>query len=358
MIFPLIQTTGGIDKIYEVPLVFLENVSTATSCTKLLFPKWFRPVYDRCPGVKDRFEILFKAFKKLNKGKQRILINTYRNGKDIKKICSNNSIVYPGLDKYDVRIRMPLKNLFEFLFNETIGTDVFRTNAKMHINDHYKKFQEENNIHVCPFCGLETYTTPEFRRAEYDHYLPISIYPWLGVNFNNLVPMGDHCNGKKNANNILYSNYTTSSRQLVWYPYEWINHSITLSCKKKPTIFDMKGEWEVVFKASSSINQDKIKTWNNVFEIPLRFNEHIKAFHKKFIEDFAHKNKLKGQRITVTKLVEELRKYRNNGVGDVRLETMAKLKFIWADYHIKTKDKSQLAVIIHSIAHQTERKRP
>jgi hypothetical protein len=358
MIYPLIQIAGGIDKIYEVPLVLLENIQTAASCSSSLFPKWFRPVYNRCPGVKDKFEDLFKAFKGLSKLKQRALIDVYRNSRAINRICSDKSIIYPGLDKFDSKIQKPLKALFDFLFNETIGTTTFRTASKMHIDDHYSKFQEKNNLHVCPFCGLETYTVPKFRRAEYDHYLPISIYPWLGVNFNNLVPMGDHCNGKKNASNILYSTYTTSTRRLVWYPYEWINYSMVLNCKKKPTITDMKGEWDVTFSSASANNREKIKTWNDVFEIPLRYNEHISIYHKRFIEDFAHKNKLHGQRLTVTKLLEELKEYRNNGIGDLKLETLAKLKFIWADYHIKTKDKSQLALLTHTIAYLTRRAKP
>lgn len=358
MIYPLIQVTGGIDKIYEVPLVLLENAQTKISCEDNLLPKWFRPVYNRCPGVKDRFEALFISFKKLSKAQQRSIIDTYRNSRDIQKICSDKTSIYPMLNSLDARIRTAMKNLFEFLFNETIGTDIFRKQAQMHIDDHYEKFQQRNNVHVCPFCGLETYTLPKFRRAEYDHYLPISIYPWLGVNLNNLVPMGDHCNGRKNAANILYSDKAGSARRQVWYPYEWINHSINVNCKKKPTIVNVKGDWDITFTAASTINQEKINTWTKVFEIPERFNDSMSTYHRRFIEDFAHKNSLKGQKLTTTRLIEELKKYRNSGIGDVKLETMAKVKFIWADYYIKTKDKSQLAVLVNNIAHLIPRSKP
>lgn len=358
MIYPLIQVTGGIDKIYDVPLVLLQNAQLAINCEPKLFPLWFRPVYNRCPGVKDRFEILFKAFKKLSGAKQRNIIDIYRTSRNVQNICSDDTSLYPLLTTLDKNIQGPLKSLFEFLFNETIGTDIFQKQSKMHIDAHYKKFQNKNNVHVCPFCGLETYTLPEFRRAEYDHYLPISIYPWLGVNLNNLVPMGDHCNGKKNAANILYSDAAATVRRQVWYPYEWINHSMSIVCKKKPNINDIKGEWEITFKANTSSNQSKIDTWTQVFEISKRFNNSLSTYHKRFIEDFAHKNELKGQRLTLTGLKDELRKYRDNGIGNIKLETMAKLKFLWADYYIKTTDKSQLAVLINFIAHQTSRVKP
>ena len=358
MIYPLIQVKGGMDQIYEVPLVFFENISTATSCSDVLFPQWFRPVYRRCSGVKDHFEKLFKAFKRLSRAKQRVVIDTYRNSRNIKAICSNIGNLYPSLEKFDQSIRIPLAKLFEFLFNETLGTAIFKRQAKMHIDDHYAAFQQANNVHVCPFCGLETYTLPVFRRAEYDHFLPISTYPWLGVNLNNLVPMGDHCNGKKNACNILYSDRLATLRRAVWYPYEWINHSITLSCLEKPSLANMKGVWKTTFKAASANNQDKVKTWNDVFEIPLRFEAHISTYHKRFIEDFAHKNKLKGQKLTISQLISELIEYRNNRIGDIKLETMAKLKFVWADYHIKTKDSLQLAIFVNAIAYQRPRIKP
>ncbi len=358
MIYSLTQVTGGIDKIYDVPLEFLTNAQLSKTCSDTLVPMWFKPVYNRCPGVNAKFEKLFKAFKRLNKAKQTEIILVYKSSRDIQKICSDKTNIYKGIDKYDKPIREPLKNLFEFLFNSTVGTAVFRANSGMHMDDHYELFQKKNIVHVCPFCGLETYTEPKFRRAEYDHYLPISIYPWLGVNFNNLVPMGDHCNGKKNDTNIIYKEKAALNRREVWYPYEWINHSVILTCKKKPTLADMSGEWEVTFKASAIKNQEKIKTWTDVFEIPLRFNEHIKRFHKGFIEDFAHKNNLKGQRLTNTKLIAELKDYRDNKIGNVRLETMAQLKLIWADYHIKTKDKSQLALLTHTIEFLTKRTKP
>lgn len=358
MIYPLTQVSGGIDDIYDVPLEFFKNAQLSRTCSDSLVPIWFKPVYNRCPGVKAKFEKLFKAFKRVNKTKRADLITIYTASKDIENICSDLTILYKGVDYFDKPIRKPLKNLFEFLFNETVGTTVFRTNAKMHIDDHYELFQKNNNVHVCPFCGLESYTVPKFRRAEYDHYLPISIYPLLGVNFNNLVPMGDHCNGKKNDVNILYKEKAAINRRKVWYPYKWVDYSIKLNCKKKPTLTDMSGDWEVFFQASDSKNQEKIKTWIDVFEIPLRFNESIKTFHKRFIEDFAHKNKLKGNRLTIPKLIDELKNYRDNGIGDVKLETMAQLKVIWADYHINTKDTSQLALIGHSIAHSKPRVKP
>ena len=355
MIFQLKQVKGGIDNIVEVPLVFLENAITQSICSENLLPIWFRKVYDKCPGVREKFENLFAAFKKLNKTEKRKLINAYRKGKDIQKVCSQLSFEYEGLEKYNSKIGIPLKELFEFLFNNTIGTKIFKQVSKMSIDDHYEKFHTINNVDICPFCGLEPYTLPKFRRAEYDHYLPISIYPWLGVNFNNLVPMGDICNGKKNDTNLLYVDKKFKTRRTVWYPYEWFDYSMTLNCIQKPNINDIGGEWEVKFSATSKTNDEKLNTWCDVFEIPFQFSEKIKIFHKRFIEDFAKKNNLYGHKLTLTKLKDELINYSQYGIGDERIENMAKLKFIWANYYINTKDQSQLIFITHTIINLKQR---
>ena len=117
-------------------------------------------------------------------------------------------------------------------------------------------------------------------------------------------------------------------------------------------------KWDVKIIASNVADQEKIKTWNDVFKIEQQYNEAIEVFHKTFIEDLAHKNNLKGQRLTVARLKQELRKYRDNGIGNPKLETMAKLKFVWANYHINITDNSQLAVIVQEIIVLKTRVRP
>lgn len=350
MIFKINKIESSLDKIYEVPLVFLENAQNTRECNRNLCPTWFRRVYTRCPGVKARFEDLFKFFKKLSKAKQRSFIDLYRKSRNIENICNDPLNIYPAYDKIDTRIINSIKNLFEFLYNETIDTDIFKHCTGMHIRDHYSQFMKKNIVHVCPFCGLETYTLPEFRRAEYDHYLPFSLYPWLSVNFNNLVPMGDHCNGKKNNANILYSNYATSTRRLVWYPYNWYAYSINVKCNAKPDINNPNGTWEVNLASELPAHTDYIKTWNDVFEIELRYTGEMQRFHKKYIDDFKSKNEIMGMRLTVNQLKEQLIRYRDTKVGDPTIETMSKLKYAWAEYFINCVDKSQLALIIQEVS--------
>ena len=113
--------------------------------------------------VKERFITLYVAFKKLNKNNQRKVITLYRTSRDIQKICSDQKLQYPILKAFDKKIQEPFKKLFEFLFEQTIDTDIFRQQSKMHINDHYELFQKVNNVHVCGYSGAVDHNIPKSR---------------------------------------------------------------------------------------------------------------------------------------------------------------------------------------------------
>ena len=57
------------------------------------------------------------------------------------------------------------------------------------------KFIAENkSIEVCPFCALESfYDLQGQSRREIGHWLCKEQYPYLVVNFDNLVPIGHDC---------------------------------------------------------------------------------------------------------------------------------------------------------------------
>lgn len=355
MIFPLKPVTSNIGKINEVPLFFLRKSQSTTRFDVSLFPKWFEPVYTRCPGVEDVFKSVFRAFRRLTNGKQNYLINEYQKSFDVKKVCNDNSIFIPCADDFDPIIKKPLIELFRFLYENTINTEVFKKVTGMHADDHYDEFFRSNEIHVCPFCGLESYTFPEYRRAEYDHYLPISLYPIFGVNFNNLVPMGDHCNGKKNDSDILYG---SGRRRVIIYPYGSFKYNLAVKCINKPSLTNVEGLWEVKITASSPKRKAQIKAWDEVFSVQTQFSSSFKRFHKRFIEDFAHKNKLEGKTLTITQLRNELKKYRRNGIGDPKMETMAVLRSAWSSFHSTVGDVSQLTVIKNMVANTKRRVKP
>ena len=63
------------------------------------------------------------------------------------------------------------------------------------LEDFIDKFIAENkSIEVCPFCALESfYDLQGQSRREIGHWLCKEQYPYLVVNFDNLVPIGHAC---------------------------------------------------------------------------------------------------------------------------------------------------------------------
>jgi hypothetical protein len=357
MIFAIKQPTTKIRMVNEVPFIFLLNAHNSGKCDESLFSDWFKPVYTRSSGLKKRTQKLFKAFKQMSKVKRQDLIDILNSNRNVKSICDSSNSVRM-VSNLDLRIQKPLTEMFTFLYENTIDSDIFKKQCGLKIKDHYRMFIDENEIHVCPFCGLESYSLPEHRRAEYDHYLPISIYPWLGVNFDNLVPMGDICNGRKNQTNVLFSDKSATIRRFVWHPSEWIDYSTSLDCVKKPSLKNPKGEWNIKFTASGSKNQSKVETWDSIFNVTNQYSDAISTYHKSFLKDFVKKNKLFGQRLTISKLKEELKNYKEFGIGDVKLETMANLKAIWSEYYIQLSDTNQFVPLIQGIANSRQLPKP
>ena len=63
------------------------------------------------------------------------------------------------------------------------------------LEDFIDKFiAESKSIEVCPFCALESfYDLQGQSRREIGHWLCKEQYPYLVVNFDNLVPIGHDC---------------------------------------------------------------------------------------------------------------------------------------------------------------------
>ncbi len=360
MIFPLEQVRGGISLIEDVPLAFLENARQHNGYSTDLFPIWFRKVVIKCTGVNDRFESLYNAFIKVKSRDQRLLIDTIRKAKYVSHTCNDitqQPIAKTDLSSTDLQTR--INDAYRFLFEETLSTKAFKEATGMSLADHYEEFHTLNEVVTCPFCGLETYALPERRRADYDHYLSISEYPWLGVNFDNLVPMGDDCNGKKNATNLLYdAQGDKNTRRLVWHPYQHYNYTLTATVIQKPTLKQPKASWEVQMTSPDVGTQSRLDTWDSVFGVKKSIESAIARFHKRFIEDLCLKKNLYGAKLTTVKLRQELKDYGDNKVSEINLEPYAIAKKAWAAHYINRATEPELAPIINEISRLRKRPSP
>lgn len=158
---------------------------------------------------------------------------------------------------------------------DILSKALFKLLTKFGLRDEqYRIIYRSLKHKVCPFCGCEYFDPPpkeddsdkedpDFPRHDLDHYLARSIYPFAGVNLNNLAPMGDRCNkAYKKKQDIIYAD--GASRKCS-DPFLGPTATISL-VNSKPYARGMLPEWQI------DLNDDceEIRTWDKVFSIRTR----------------------------------------------------------------------------------------
>lgn len=140
--------------------------------------------------------VLFQAYKKLTGKQQQEVMAAIRDTNRVADLCENNSgLKAVCLKKFPAAFQQPLKNLFVHLWENALRSPKFNDHFSTGLEDFIDKFIAENkSIEVCPFCALESfYDLQGQSRREIGHWLCKEQYPYLVVNFDNLVPIGHAC---------------------------------------------------------------------------------------------------------------------------------------------------------------------
>lgn len=197
-------------------------------------------------------------------------------------------------------IRDPAKELFVFAFG--LLTD-------LGVRDwHYAAVYNSSQYHVCPFCCSEYFDAPGAPRADYDHYLAASLYPFAAANLRNLTPMGMSCNQRyKSANDILRDD--SGNRRRSFDPYT--DRQLRVSLINSIPFSQADGQtpdWRIDFVPDSP----ECVTWDNVFQIRTRlFRDVLNPSFRNWLGDFAAWfAKRKGlDDVSDTSIVTALREY-------------------------------------------------
>lgn len=186
-----------------------------------------------------------------------------------------------------------VKSLATYLYSTTIGLVCFRDACKEEadIDVHYQDYKDLNGV-VCCFCGTEemmeereiepedgVQSTEEKQwRASYDHYLPKKLYPFLSVDFDNLIPCCQKCNEKaKGEIDLLTAN---GIRTLAFYPYE-DEHTVEL--KASLARIDEKLNMSVSIRDVDVELNAKAESWNRAFKVIPRVNRRLKNFNRSWL---------------------------------------------------------------------------
>jgi hypothetical protein len=208
-------------------------------------------------GLRDRIATYQKEFRKLEAADKTRVQDALGQQNAIEDLLAGLSDceVLPLLP---ASIREPLSDLFDFAFK--LLSDLGVRDAM------YQKIYDAMPEKMCPFCGCETFDSPQRSREALDHYLAKSLYPCAGANLLNLVPMGNKCNSRfKRDVDIIR---TGNGRRRAFFPYG--GHYVAISLLDSLPFEGASKElpqWRISFTPAT----EETETWNKVFDIEDRY---------------------------------------------------------------------------------------
>lgn len=183
------------------------------------------------------------------------------------------------LTEIPARIRKPTVALFTAVF------DVLKT---LKVRDRqYETIFDNLPGKCCPFCGIEPFESPGLAREDLDHYLPRSLYPFAGANLRNLAPMGGKCNrAYKQAQDMICDE--AGQRRRCFDPYG--ENLATVSLMASRPFEDVEtGPFPLpVWQVDLLGDPDFVATWDQVFQIRLRYERKIRAHFSEWMKHFGN----------------------------------------------------------------------
>ncbi len=257
------------------------------------FPDDFETVLDDSGTTKGNFESVYDKYFELDEPLKAHFQQIYNNHIDYKNYFSdiNTDIESPTENIGD--LWKAVKKLSTYLYSTTLGLVCFK-NACPNNDDmdgHYELYKNLNGV-VCCFCGTEEmmeereiepdddFEQEEEKqwRASYDHYLPKKHYPFLSVDFDNLIPCCQKCNEKaKGEIDILRSDEV---RTLALFPYEDENPvNLTASYQSEGEKLVM----QIGIQDTQDLLAEKADTWSRAFKVIPRINKRLQRFNSDWL---------------------------------------------------------------------------
>lgn len=280
---------------------FFENLfQNEPQDISLLIHQDFCEIYNaHHTAIKERLQNIHQSYLTLDVNEKETIQEAFYNNKQIENICNGtiNPIKYEQLPD---SIKDILKSLYNtswtLLTNKNDETNRTIKDRCGNIYEHYcNLFQEDRQIFtICPVCGLEellgeyeSCDNPNEEnqkkvREAYDHYFPKALYPFISVNFNNLIPICHHCNSDYKHEYDTAYNHENNLRQECFYPFsaEANNISISIIDAQDTIRLASSNDWDI---QATPLNE-KVSSWDRIFDIKSRYKTRIKTKEKAWKE--------------------------------------------------------------------------
>lgn len=212
--------------------------------------------------------------KTLDRKEIKLLKTAVHNNNKIRELCNGDiqPVKYSQIETINVDLKKAIKTFCDCLYDHCIKRAPFYT-VYEDINTYYKKVVKKSS--VCRCCGINKVLTQfHTHRSALDHYLPRKHYPFNSLNFKNLIPICDTCNGKyKLSEDTLYITHNkgkkneNKTRTYAFYPYSRTTHDIKIEITFTKA-FDSSIEPKDIELELTSVGNDlKIESWDRIFGI-------------------------------------------------------------------------------------------
>lgn len=188
-----------------------------------------KSLLEKVKGCKfyEQLNNLYEGFKTLDEDKINYLRTAFSNNNQIERLCRKEikpfrfkDLLNEYEDDEDWKIFLnSLKSFCNDFYEEHINL--------VPIQEKYGTIGEYYNVLVrndskCHCCGIgDILTEDNIPRDPFDHYLPKSIYPFVSLNFHNLVPACPHCNNayKKAIDTLFVKRGRTETQVRAFVPF-------------------------------------------------------------------------------------------------------------------------------------------
>lgn len=284
-------------RIQEIPTTFFQAIEAAVAFDGTLFPVWTDTAFAGTT-LKAKFKTIYDKYKLIVDPLERAkVIGAFTNNNQVANLCNNQpGLLCIPLTDLHASIRTEIDETFVYLYNTAINHHGFTDFIADNIRDAIDRFIATNTMQVCPICGLEGYMNLDGQaRIALDHWLCKDIFPVTAVNFDNLFPLGEKCNGRpaKGDKNILIDEH--GNRIAAFYPF--MNHhsiSTTFAYNNEPSINPLTdADWNLNITPVDAAEQYLFHSWNSIFNILIRYKDYFRKYvyrmwennYKRFIED-------------------------------------------------------------------------
>ncbi len=280
--FEFVRAAGIYNVNHDVMDFFQKSITLTRFSTSIMADNLKNVVADSIT-LEKKFKEVFVELNRNNIDKS-LVFNFLSNNNNVIELLTNVNYPLLSLERplYDNLLKK-IKNLYLFIWASTFNT-VTCLNNYGSLENHYQAHDilNKKSRRICPFCGLSKLDDPIEKRNEYDHYLDKATYPYLALNFNNLVPMCGKCNKRPNkgTKNLIFD--SKGKRRVAYYPYSPVQaFNMEVNCKN---LFMPNEKW--LLSSHSSTPDFGFNTWKTVFKIDSRYANYIKSEYSFWIDSF------------------------------------------------------------------------